>query len=157
MNRKEKGRFLNPRSSLKRTPRLRHWNVSAGNRQRVLISWREFKRKSRSGSACGIRNWKKELATGPATKMWKRPKFSSPFLGWGPERSFTPRREYVRTDSASKHMLELQKKTRKIIQCLYLLPLFSRRFIYFCLAKEVDSISYSLSFFSTTTKMCSSE
>ena len=45
-----------------------------------------------------------------------------------------------KTKPVNKHILELQRKTRMIIEGLYLLALFSRRFISFCLVIEVESV-----------------
>ena len=77
----------------------------------------------------------KDSSWRPAMMIWRQPKVAAPIFEWIPNRSLTPE-----TQSLNKHMLELQKKTRKKIQGLCLLFLFSQHFISLCRANTVDSV-----------------
>ena len=100
--------------------RIKNTNVSAANRQRVLIGWRKFKWKRHKAVNVGLKTGKGVSWRPDATRHGKDSlldtrdddvnsrKLRASILGWGPKRSLTPRHESVRTGSARNHELELQ-------------------------------------------------
>ena len=112
----------------------------------AVIGGKKLKRK-RCWSGCGI-EMRKRNNWGQDAKMWKRPKITAPILGEFCEVVPRPLRSCEKgtiKQARARTTIENKKDNIKVCVCSLSLSLFSRRFIFLCLSKVVDSF-YILSF-----------